>query len=295
MPDKPDHSAGSSTASGRIEQLERWILELARLWEHVRPIYKPYVEGLANLPADGRFLLVGNHTAFPSTEIMLVPYEVYRQIGHKVRPLMDRNFGRTKGLPADVLKAAGAIIGTPEGTRALMHANEPVMVFPGGAREIGKGKDELYTLLWGERAGFARLAVENAYPIVTAAVVGGDDVYRILTTRHGRWGRLNKAVADLAGGRQDMTMHLMRGIGPTLLPRPQRLYARFSAPIDTTMPDGVPSEEWVAEVRELTKSSLEADLADLQRIRSTDPFRHLAPWAWRSAVMPPGRVTGPAA
>jgi 1-acyl-sn-glycerol-3-phosphate acyltransferase len=144
----------------------------------------------------------------------------------------------------------------------------------------------LYTLLWGDRAGFARLAVENSYPIVTAAVVGGDDVYQILTTRHGWWGRLNKAVASRTGARQDMTIQLMRGIGPTLLPRPQRLYARFSDPIDTTKPDGVSSEDWVAKVRELAKSSLEADLADLQRIRSTDPFRHLAPWAWRSAVMP---------
>ncbi|WP_167099061.1 lysophospholipid acyltransferase family protein [Mycobacterium sp. DL592] len=287
MPDKTEDSVGSSTAGGRIERLERWILELARRWEYVRPIYKPYVEGLENLPADGRFLLVGNHTAFASTEILLVPYEVYRQIGHKVRPLTDRHFGRMKGLQADVLEAAGAIIGTPDGTRELMRANEPILVFPGGAREISKGKDELYTLLWGDRAGFARLAVENNYPIVTAAVVGGDDVYKILTSRHGWWGRLNKAVAELTGARQDMTIQLMRGIGPTLVPRPQRLYARFSQPIETTMPDGASEEDWVAKVRDMAKSSLEADLADLQKIRSTDPFRHLAPWAWPSAVMPP--------
>jgi 1-acyl-sn-glycerol-3-phosphate acyltransferase len=287
MPDKAGGSTTSLEEGGRVEQVERWILELARKWEYVRPIYKPYVEGLENLPADGRFLLVGNHTATASTEILLVPYEVHRQIGYKVRPLTDLHFGRMKGLQADVLKAAGAIIGTPDGTRALMRADEPILVFPGGAREISKGKDELYTLLWGDRAGFARLAVEHNYPIVTAAVVGGDDVYKILTTRHGWWGRLNKAVASLSGARQDMTIQLMRGIGPTLLPRPQRLYARFSEPIDTTKPDGVSSEDWVAKVREMAKSSLEADLADLQRIRSTDPFRHLAPWAWRSAVMPP--------
>ena len=286
MQNKTDDSAGSPTEGSRVERLERWILELARQWEHVRPIYKPYVEGLENLPADGRFLLVGNHTATASTEILLVPYEVHRQIGKKVRALTDRHFGRIKGLHADVLAAAGAIIGTPDGTRELMRANEPILVFPGGAREISKGKDELYTLLWGDRAGFARLAVENNYPIVTAAVVGGDDVYKILTTRHGWWGRLNKAVAGLTGARQDMTIQLMHGIGPTLLPRPQRLYARFSEPIDTTKPDGVSAEDWVAKVRDMAKSSLEADLADLQRIRSTDPFRHLTPWAWRSAVMP---------
>lgn len=283
--DTVDESAVNAELTGRMAVLERGILAAAREWDRVRPIYKPYVEGLDNLPADGRFLLVANHTAFATAEILLIPYEVHRHIGRKVRPLTDKGFGQ-KGLHADVVKAAGAIVGTREGTRALMRANEPILVFPGGAREIAKGKDELYTLLWGDRAGFARLAVEQNYPIVTAAVVGGDDVYKILTTRDGWWGRLNKKVAGLVGGRQDMMIQLMRGIGPTLIPRPQRLYARFSEPIVTTKPDGVSDEDWVATVREKAKSSLEADLADLLEVRRTDPFRHLAPWAWSSAVMP---------
>lgn len=270
----------------RVDQLETLLLGAARRWDTVRPVYQPYVDGLDNLPRDGRFLLVANHTASPATEILLLTYEVQRELGIKVRPLMDRRFGNAKGLQGDILAAGGGIVGSPDGTRDLMSAGEPILVFPGGAREIGKAKGEEYTLLWGDRAGFARLAVENDYPIVTAATVGGDDVFKILTTRDSAWMRVSKSLAERFGERSDMTMPLFRGIGPTLIPRPQRLYARFSAPIDTRRPQSVDVVDWVQQIRGTAEQSLEADLAHLQQVRSTDPFRSLAPWAWGSAVMP---------
>jgi hypothetical protein len=106
----------------------------------------------------------------------LILYEVQRHLGIRVRALMDRQFGKLKGFPAEFLAAGGGIVGEPRAAGELMSANEPILVFPGGGREIAKARDELYTLLWGDRAGFARLAAEYVYPIVTAAVVGGDDV-----------------------------------------------------------------------------------------------------------------------
>jgi 1-acyl-sn-glycerol-3-phosphate acyltransferase len=289
--DEPMTSASTSrlVTGGRDERvatLEQWILAAAREWEPVRGLYRPYVEGLENLPADGRFLLVANHTFMAATEILLIPYEVHRRIGRKVRPLTDRGFANMGGLQRDVLSAAGAVVGTPDAARELMRANEPILVFPGGAREISKGKDELYTLLWQDRAGFARLAVEHNYPIITAGVVGGDDVYKILTTRRGRWGRLACAAGQSLTGRSDMVTPLVRGLGPTLIPRPQRLYARFSAPIDTTAPKDIQLDQWVATVKSTVKADLEGALADLQKIRATDPFRHLSPWAWQKAAEP---------
>lgn len=271
----------------RVARLEQWILAAAREWEPVRGLYRPYVEGLDNLPADGRFLLVANHTYLAATEILLIPYEVHRRIGRKVRPLTDRGFANINGLQRDLMSAAGAVVGTRDAAAELMRANEPILVFPGGAREINKGKDELYTLLWQDRAGFARLAVEHNYPIITVGVVGGDDVYKILTTRRGWWGRLASAAGQSLAGRSDMAMPLVRGLGPTLIPRPQRLYARFSAPIDTTTPNGLQPDQWVATVKSTVKADLEGALADLQKIRACDPFRHLSPLAWRIAARPP--------
>jgi hypothetical protein len=66
-------------------------------------------------------------------------------------------------------------------------------------------------------------------------------------------------------------MPLMRGIGPTLIPRPQRMYLRFGNPIDTTKPARVADEEWASTVKQDTQGSLEQILAALQEVRRSDP------------------------
>jgi hypothetical protein len=81
-------------------------------------------------------------------------------------------------------------------------------------------------------------------------------------------------------------MPLMRGIGPTLIPRPQRMYLRFGNPIATAKPARVTEEKWVTTVKQNAQQSLERILAELQEIRSSDPYRELNPLAWRNATMP---------
>jgi 1-acyl-sn-glycerol-3-phosphate acyltransferase len=195
--------------------------------------------------------------------------------------------GRMRGPAGDLVAAYGAVVGAPETARELMRHNETILVFPGGGREIAKFKGEEHTLRWQGRSGFARLSVENNYPIVPVGLVGGDDIYRSLTTREGRWGRLSQGLTEKLSGRTDMALPLMRGIGPTLIPRPQRMYLRFAAPIDTTKPTRVSEEKWVAAVKQNTQESLEQTLADLLVVRSNDPYRELNPLAWRTATQPP--------
>jgi 1-acyl-sn-glycerol-3-phosphate acyltransferase len=248
-------------------------------------LYRPYVDGLENLPADGRFLLVGNHTQ-GAPEIYLIPYFVRKTIGTRVRPLADRQFGKIRGPQADLMAAYGAVIGSPETAGDLMRNDETILVFPGGGREVAKFKGEEYTLRWDNRYGFARMAVEYHYPIITAGLVGGDDLYTSVTTRDSRWGRFSGWLGERLGGRPDMPMPLVRGIGPTLIPRPQRMYLRFGTPIDTTRPGRTSAKSWVSTVKDRAQTELETTLSDLQTIRSNDPYRELNPVAWRSAVIP---------
>ena len=269
----------------QVRVLRRAVETIADRVAPVVDLCRPYVDGLANLPADGRFLLVGNHTQ-AGTEAILIPYFVRRVIGARVRPLADRNFGNMRGPAGELFAAAGAVVGAPETARELMRHDEPILVFPGGGREIAKYKGEEYTLFWQGRAGFARLAAEHNYPIVPAGLVGGDDVYRSLITRDSPWGRLSQGLAEKLSGRSDVALPLMRGIGPTLIPRPQRMYLRFAAPIDTTKPARVSDQTWVATVKKKTQQSLEQTLGELLEIRSSDPYRELNPLAWRSAIQP---------
>jgi 1-acyl-sn-glycerol-3-phosphate acyltransferase len=271
---------------GRVRALRRVVETVGDGLGPLVDFYRPYVDGLQHLPRDGRFLLVGNHTQ-SGAEVFLISYFVRRAIGTRVRPLAERGMGRMRGPAGDLVAAYGAVVGAPETARELMRHNETILVFPGGGREMAKFKGEEHTLRWQGRSGFARLSVENNYPIVPVGLVGGDHVYQSLTAREGRWGRLSQGLSEKLSGRTDMALPIVHGIGPTLIPRPQRMYLRFAAPIDATKPARVSEEKWVAAVKQNTQESLEQTLADLMAIRRSDPYRALNPMAWRAAAQPP--------
>jgi 1-acyl-sn-glycerol-3-phosphate acyltransferase len=282
-----DHTdlAAIMAPSARVQTLRRALDEVSDRLRPVVDLSRPYVDGVEHLPADGRFLLVGNHTQIGS-EIFLISDTVRRTVGTRVRPLAERAFGRMRGLRGDLIAAYGAVVGAPATARELMRNDETILVFPGGGREIAKFRGEEYQLRWQGRAGFARLSVENGYPIVPAGLVGGDDVYRSLTTRDSAYGRFSEALGRRLNGRPDMALPLMRGIGPTLIPRPQRMYLRFGSPIDTSRPLGVTEQEWVDIVKDHTQRALENILSELRRLRDGDPYRGLNPLAWHRATTP---------
>jgi 1-acyl-sn-glycerol-3-phosphate acyltransferase len=273
--------------SRRVRALKQLLGSVGDNLNPLIELYRPYVDGLANLPRDGRFLLVGNHTQ-AGTEVFLTSYFVRRELGVRVRPLAERGMGEARGLGRDLVAAYGGVVGHPDSARELMRHNETVLVYPGGAREIAKFKGEEYRLSWEGRSGFARVAIESDYPIVPVGLVGGDDVYQSLFARDSTWGRLNLSLSERLSGRADMAMPLIRGVGPTLIPRPQRMYLAFGKPISTTRPARTNAATWLETVRETTRESLESILADLQVVRADDPFRKLNPLAWPNAVQPTG-------
>lgn len=286
--------SGVMNPSPRVAGLTGRIFTHVRTLDPLVDLYRPYVDGVENLPPDGRFLLVGNHTSFGMAEVFLIPYVVHRALGVRVRPLAERRIAAMTGLPGDLLAAFGGVVGHPETATELMRHGETVLVFPGGGREIPKFKGEEYQLKWGGRSGFARVAIANDYPIVPVGLVGGDDVYRSLITRDSIIGRLAVAASSRLTGEPDMAMPPVRGVGPTLLPRPQRMYLRFGEPIDTSAPAHTPAGEWEDAVKERTETALEAILGDLRTLRASDPYRTLNPLAWRAARMPAPLTPTPA-
>ncbi len=270
----------------RVRALTKAITAVADTLDPVVDLCRIHVDGLENLPRDGRFLLVGNHTSSGLPEIVLTPYFVRRELGVRVRGLAARSFAETGGLTRDVLEAAGAVVGHPDIGAELMRHGETVLVFPGGGRDMLKFKGEEYQLHWEGRSGFARLAIAHDYPIVPVGLIGGDDVYLSLVERDGVWERMSRTVGERLHGLAGTGIPVARGLGPTLVPRPKRMYLRFAPPIDTTRPAGVRAASWEATVKERAQTALEATLADVQRLRETDPFRNLNPLAWARAVRP---------
>ena len=272
----------------RVEALRKAIFTIADGLTIPVDLSRIYVDGLENLPADGRFLLVGNHTSAGWPEIVLTPYFVHRHLGVRVRGLADQRFTQMKGLQRDLIEAVGAVPGQPDVGAELMRRDETILVFPGGGRDMLKFKGEEYQLQWQGRSGFARLAIAHDYPIVPVGLVGGDDVFHSLVARNSAWERMTRPLGERMHGIAGVGMPLMRGVGPTFVPRPQRMYLRFGQPISTMRPARVKAEKWEATVKQRTQTGLETILADLQELRQNDPFRNLNPLRWGAALMPTG-------
>lgn len=270
----------------RGEALRKAIFTVADGLRDAIDLSRIYVDGLENLLVDGRFLLVGNHTTAGWPEIVLTPYFVHRHLGVRVRGLADKRVTQVKGLQRDLIEAAGAVPGQPDIGAELMQRDETILVFPGGGRDMLKFKGEKYQLSWEGRSGFARLAIAHDYPIVPVGLVGGDDVFHSLVARNSAWERMTRTLGERMHGLAGVGVPVMRGLGPTFLPRPQRMYLRFGQPISTIRPARMRADKWEAAVKQRTQTALETVLSDLQELRRGDPFRNLNPLRWGAALRP---------
>ena len=146
---------------------------------------------------------------------------------------------------------------------------------------MNKRKGEKYKLIWKERLGFARLAVDHGYPIVPFAAVGAEDMVDVIVDENNPlYAKFTKLVRKTTGWPMQP---LVRGIGITPIPRPQRLYFWFGEPVDTA---GVSYDEEhqseLREVRDRVKSEVEGGIDFLLSERERDPERGLASRLLRS-------------
>jgi 1-acyl-sn-glycerol-3-phosphate acyltransferase len=250
--------------------------ELALLLTPLQLLTSPVSYGLDNIPHGRPCLFVGNHTLFSLDAPMLIA-ELYSKRGIVIRSLGDHVHFKIP-LWRDLLTKFGVVDGTRENCARLMAAGESLLVFPGGAREVFKRKHEKYQLLWGERLGFVRMAIQFRYPIVPFAAVGAEDAWDIVLDGDAFLPDAARPLLERLGVRTDALIPFVKGIGPTPLPRPERLYFRFAPPIETHIYKGRFTDTAAcAEVRDRTKRAIEKGITVLRAKRGRDPERELLP------------------
>jgi 1-acyl-sn-glycerol-3-phosphate acyltransferase len=163
--------------------------------------------------------------------------------------------------------------GTRENVRAMVRERQTILVFPGGAREVNKRRGQAYQLLWRERIGFARLAIEQGYPIVPVAAVGAEEMFDVLVDKstpiYGQFAALYERLLGFP------TPPIVRGFGPTPIPRPERLYFWFGDPIDPTAFAGRADDDAARAVRDEVKRAILVGIQFLRDERDQDPDRGL--------------------
>ncbi|HUO69664.1 MAG TPA: lysophospholipid acyltransferase family protein [Solirubrobacteraceae bacterium] len=239
-------------------------------------VTRPVLLGVENVPAEGPSLLVGNHQLLGMQDLPTLVRELEVQRGVRVRGMAD-HFHFQVPLWRELLVRMGAVPGTRENCSALLAAGEPVLVFPGGAREVYKRRGQRYQLLWGKRTGFARMAIEAGCPIVPFGAVGAEDRFDVVLDMDDAIAAPLRAVARRVG-RTDVGTLLVKGSAFGLLPGAGRLYFRFGAPIATTRWSGRADDPAaLAECRDVVKAEVEAHIDHLRVLRDGDSRRALLP------------------
>lgn len=139
--------------------------------------------GVEHVPAEGRALLVSNHSGVLPWDAAMITTAVSSD--HPVRPdrvLRSLHLHWFSSLPfvAPALAATGQVPGLPENAVHLLENDELVCVFPEGLKGVGKLYKDRYKLARFGRGGFVQAALRARAPIIPVAVVGAEEIYPML-------------------------------------------------------------------------------------------------------------------
>jgi 1-acyl-sn-glycerol-3-phosphate acyltransferase len=181
--------------------------------------------GTEHVPRDGRALLVANHAGVLPWDAAMMATALRRDgVARDPRFLvLDWAFG----LPwvAVAIRRNGGVPASPYNALRLLRQDHLVMVFPEGAKGVGKPWSERYRLQRFGRGGFVELALRTGAPIVPCAVVGSEEIYPKLGELPG--------VARLLGAPYFPITPTFPLLGPFgAIPLPSRWRIAFGEPID---------------------------------------------------------------
>lgn len=196
-----------------IEQLMESVIE------PLKDYHKYRVQGLEHIPHHGRAILAISHS-FATYDALLLGHEIYQETGRLITALGDNLIFKIPGL-ARFASLCGVKPANPKNGQLLLEQGRIVTVAPGGMREALRPSNEKYQVRWHKRKGFIRLALLTQTPIILAACPAADDLYSLYESR----------LTKLFYRYLKVPVPVLRGYGPTLLPRPVILTHYLSEPI----------------------------------------------------------------
>ncbi|MDX6637139.1 MAG: hypothetical protein QOJ01_650 [Solirubrobacterales bacterium] len=222
---------------------------LYRVWWRVQ------VDGVENVPAHGRALLVANHSGaiFPfDASMMSVALMKEHPLPRWPRFLvLDWAFG----LPflSIFMRRVGGVPASSHNAARLLAQDELVMVFPEGVKGTGKPFSDRYRLQRFGRGGFVETALRSGSPIVPVAVVGAEEIYPKLGD--------SRTLARLSGAPFFPITPTFPWLGPLgLVPLPSRWRIEFCEPLDLSMygPDAADDPRTLLDVSERVRDTIQA-------------------------------------
>jgi 1-acyl-sn-glycerol-3-phosphate acyltransferase len=141
-----------------------------------RKYFRVQAVGVENIPEE-RVIIASNHSGqFPVDGLMLALSLLLEPDPPRIARGMVERWAPTIPFISTLLSRCGQVVGDPQNARELLEHDECIMVFPEGARGLGKTVFRRYQL---QRfgTGFVRLALETKTPIIPTAMIGCEETY----------------------------------------------------------------------------------------------------------------------
>jgi len=143
-----------------------------------RHYFKVKTYGIQNVPAEGRAMLVGNHSGgLPVDGTMVAISMVLDHDPPRYAIGMVDKFAGRMPVTSAILARMGQVTGLREQAEKLLNEERLLMIFPEGTRGVGKLYKDRYNLVE-FTSGFMRLALRTNTPIIPFAFIGGEEAIK---------------------------------------------------------------------------------------------------------------------
>lgn len=147
-------------------------------------LYEGYFDvktvGLENIPAEGRAVLIGNHTGvLPMDAFMTITGVLLHHSSPRRIRCLAHNFLRATPFFDRLTSGFGAVPAEYSVAKKLLEDEELVFFYPEGARGTGKPFSMRYRLMDFD-PGFVKAAIETGSPIIPITTIGGDEIFPLL-------------------------------------------------------------------------------------------------------------------
>jgi 1-acyl-sn-glycerol-3-phosphate acyltransferase len=263
---------GRKGLRSRAEEVDEFGLDRnfdAKLRPVLDFLYRRYfriqTEGIGNVPADGRAVVVGNHSgSIPIDGLMLrTALRIDHPQGRDLRWLAE-DFLFYLPFAGVAMNRAGAVRACQENAERLLSRDNLIGVFPEGVQGIRKLFRDRYRLQRFGRGGYIRLCLRTRAPLIPCSIIGGEESSPLLY-------RFD-ALADLLRIPYLPVTPTFPALGPLgLLPAPTKWRIKFAEPIlfDNYGPEAADDDLLVGKLSDRVRGTIQSMLENgLQKRRS---------------------------
>jgi len=266
--DRLERRVSRSLDVGPVSRDPDFLARVLPVLDRLLAYFDPVVEGFDRLPADGPFLVVGNHSGgvyMPDFWAFL--REWLHERGPE-EPIYSLGFDFAFSLPVlgDLARRIGSIPASQHNGGVLLDAGHPVIVYPGGDEDDYRPWTERHRVDLHGRTGFVRLALRHGVPVVPLVAHGSHDVLIVLTRGEAlaRWLGFNRLRINV----MPIVLGPPWGIAPVQLPTwplPAKVTARVCEPIDWSHfgPDAADDPEIVRHCYEEVLGRMQSNMDEL--------------------------------